>query len=445
MDTRNRLWPTLIGVGMVVYGVAAIWSIVAQHRVFLHEWIDWPVVITAALLVGVGGVALVLELLRQPDDERPHMLGSAFEAFVLAWRRLWGTKWLLWVYGSVAGVCVAGALVQQAFALAVALQRQAQEGQVHAQGGTYDGTRVISTLPFFARGAFGDFVQAIPSSLSPLVTAVVLVGLAIWILPRLSRLSGEPGCQGKTGFFAVCVVLAVLSAIAAAWGYVVSWQQIFGATAGPPRSRFSLPLVELSAIVLLAITTAVLMGGIIGALVRRSNGEAKGTFLADAVRYFQPLAGFYLLVNLALALPYIPYVIVSGRVYPSSAWAVIELIHTVFGLVLLLLPLLMFAPFGIVTRGLSTMQSIGHSFGVWKQTWRQSIALVGVGASLFIVSRAPGYVVTPSTVPATSWLTIPLAAVFALLGVLAHALIILAVWEFYQANVTVQEPASATL
>lgn len=438
MNGQNRWWVMAIGLCMAAFGINVVYGQIVQWQLQARPNILWAAVLPAALIAVVGAVTLMIELLREADDPRPSLLGQALEPFVSAWLRLWTTKWLLWVYGSVAAVGVVGEIVQQILMLRYRHQVVPQE-QPYVP---VDVSKLLAQLPVLAHRAFEKFIPMFPSVTAPALVPIAVLVLAVWVLPRVIRLSREPRCEGKTAFFAFCVVLAVLSCGAVALAWVYGWRDTFllvgrNHRLAQPDQRFVLLYREVAAIAAGVITSGALMGGILGSLARSKSREqnVKPTFLADAVRYFLPLAGFYLIVDLALTAPYIPYYVTPRGVTPFVGW--LPMITTLVSAGLLLL---MFAPFGIVARGLGVMPSIRHSCCVWKQTWRQAITLVVLGSFLRAIAMAPCQLL-PLLFAKNSWLMVPVAAVDTLIGVAIRALITLALWEFYSANVRQQEHA----
>lgn len=476
METRNRLWPTLIAVGMLAYGGGVIWSVARRvYHVASFDWslasFDWSVLVAAALFAGVGGTVLIFELLRQPDDERPHMLGSAYEAFAAAWRRLWGTKWLRWVYGSVAAVALASALVQAVLSYLIRNLRfpngPPSGYSLSVAGWLGD---MWFGLPNWSRGAIERLVPRISVN-APLVLAVAIVLVSILILPRLARLRREPECSGKVGFYTACLILLVCAnvvttaytitetrrmlielaptssagvsssgrgPVANAKGTVFTYPSgTFGGRRAQSRYPYDSEWIAVVGVVGETIFCAMMMGGLLGLLMRSRKGEGvnRGTFLSDSVRFFEPLAAIYLVFFLQQTLPFL-------------LWRTPPLLHYVIYaacivLAYVVVPLLMYAPVCAVSRNLGFGGAMRHSLDAWRSLFWPSVRLVAVGAFVYTLSRAftMGIMLLHRGV---TWLTMPTSALYALVGIAVQALITLAVWEFYQSNVGAPELVSET-
>lgn len=437
MGNRNRWWLTLIGVGMVAYGVVVVWHQVLESRLYSHVQLDCQALIPALLIGVVGAIALVLELLRQPDDPRPNLLAPAIEPYLAAWRRLWTTRWLLWVYGSIAAIAAGGVLAQQLMTLRY-MPRQFEH--VTSRPPTINMISLLSMLSGLAKRAFEHFVPRVGLIYSAPDYAIAAVIIVLFVLPSVIRLLRQPEYEGRMGFFAFCMVLAALSCAAAAYSWMTFWGRfvLAGVGARSEDARFTLVYMEIAGLVASIVLSAALTAGVLGSLARSRNGDQdiKRTFLSDAVRFFATLTGFCLIIELATAAVYLPYYAGPGA-RPSSLSMWSPILRTLFSTAFLLL---IFAPFGIVTRSMNLIQSIRHSFRVWKQTWKRTIVLIALGSFLCAIALIPGRLI-PLLVERSSWILTPWAALSTVISVAISALILLATWEFYTANA--QEPVGA--
>ena len=314
-----------------------------------------------------------------------------------------------------------------------------------------------------------------------MLAVVVMVSL-FWILPRVARLRREPDYSGKVGFFGFCLVLLALACLFLMSAYVLqvrsvlvsrsegrsSWVASSRGSAsryltGPLRAQTarraasspSAPaivqsedrplsiraywfpnqnVINVVGAIADIILCAALVGGILGGLFRSRKGEeiSRDTFLRDSVRHFEPLAAVYLLFwSLTGFLPMLLFL----RTAPWPKWCL-----PILGMLSILSILLMYAPFGVVTQGLGLAGAIRHSLRVWKSTLWGTTRLIAVGSLFFVLSRALNYAL-PEIVVRTSWLAILRSPIHALISVAAQALITLAVWEFYSANVLQPEDA----
>ena len=436
MDNRNRWWLTLIALGMVAYPVLVIWAECAQTKLFPHRAMDWLLLFPAVLMGTVGGLALVRELVRQPDDPAPHVLAPAMDKFVSAWRIFWNTRWLLWLYGVLGVVVVSGRLLHDTVMHFYMIQRFGDVAQ-RSFPVTID-RDLLQATPMMVRGAFERFIPMVPSITTGLSYLLVALLLVLWVLPRvIIQTRGD----SNRGFFAFCITIAALGCGAVAYDYARTYRSLFAAGSGAtPLLESKLALLSLYIVGLMAalIVDAALVGGILGSLLRMKNGEtpASQTFWQDSVRFFLPLIGIYLIFEAIYVVQVVPGMIMSMHNVEARSWAMPSYIHALEAILpivsLLAMPLL-FAPFGTVTKSMSLGQSVSHSFDVWKRNWRQAFPLIGLGSFFFVISKF--IYLLPTARTTRSWIPVPISALASLIGVFMSAWILLAVWEFYTSDV----------
>ena len=447
MQERNGWWVIPVSLAMAAYGGAVVWSLFFPSvRV-----IESPDRLVLALLIaGLGVYAFVMALIREPEDKTPSLVGQAVEPYLAAWFKLWRTKWLLCVYGFMAGLL---ALSNAVFSFLAYRHFQALgEGSASSYFKPLGTTilRISDSVQNSFQGVSGKFVPAVHVFFGAPLYILAVFCLVWWALSRVARLSDAPECRGKTGVFSTCVVVAALCGIwvAVLWLMSVRWLWI------PPAATRAVgneaqrlwPYTMVVTIVEIVIVNAAVIGGVIGSLARNGRGEqnVKTTFLADAVRFFVPLAVFYLAVDAAFVIPAIMMNAVTGVVFRGTAGTVFYSALFLQGIMTLASLLLMFAPFGIVTRGQGMVAAMAHSIGVWKRMWKQALALVAVGSFLL------GFVMLLFNLSSMffskkeSLWSIPLGIVVSVAGTLVGVVILLAVWEFYQANVIAPESSSVT-
>lgn len=437
METRKGWWfdliCVLICVGMIVYGVAVLWYLIERGG----SLYDIGKCASALLIVIVGTVCLLRDVGGPADERTPSALGAALEPYVLAWRRLWRTKWLLWVFGVVAVIAISSAVAQLLIGrVFFGTQNAHLSSMFPNELSLLD--RLHYLLPDLLNGAWGEFVPGLYLSADMPGYVAATAVMVILVLPNLPRVRREPECAGKVSFLAACMILAVLAGIVALLDWLTVLHQAsqmnqadrIAAAMGPPRFW---TLFVISALVVAMVAVAAFVGAVLGSLARSSRGGqvTRRTLLIDAVRCFQPLAAFYVLYSILMFLPSLP--IYLGR---HQSWT------PGLPVVLLAVPF-MFAPLGVAAHGLGFGGSIWHSLEVWGRTWSRTFSFIAVGTFLFALAMLPVRVL-PWLAPGDSPLAIPVSAVATLINVVASALILLAVWEFYTTNVTDRGPASET-
>jgi len=438
MEKLNRNWATLVSAGMAAYGVAVIWQQMLERQRHLYFRPDIGSLVVAVLIGGIGVAALIFELMRQPDDSRPHLLGAAVESFAHAWRVFWQTKWLMWVFGSLAAISVVGGIIQGAVQYWMMAARS-PNGSSESTGSNAMpmAQEILRGLPYWGRWALSELVPRVSVAGETTILSVVVIALLFWLLPRVARLRGDPACAGKVGFFTACaVLLACISALSSV-DYVVTTMRFISfchqpSTAGAASMlQPSVPhrLAVLGATVIGdAIFCAMLMGGIIGGLMRSRNGDAVSldSFLRDSVLYFEPLVGIYIVY---WALAELPFMLAIAQAPAAMLWLPVPFLAL----------LLLYAPFAPVTRGVGFAGALEHSIKSWRSAFWPTVRLVAVGSFVYALSRAPVY--STAFLTKTSWITIVLSPIYAFIGVAIRALITLAVWEFYSKNVLQTEHA----
>lgn len=438
MKKLNRTWATLVSAGMAAYGVAVIWEQMLERQRYIRFTPDIGSLLVAVLIGGIGIAALIFELQRQPGDRRPHLLGAAVESFARAWRLFWKTKWLIWVFGSLAAIGVVGGIIQgatQYWMMAARFSNGSSEST--GSSGMPVAQQILSGLPLWGRWALSELVPRVSVAGETTILPLVVIALLFWLLPRVARLRGDPACAGKVGFFTACaVLLACISALSSVDSAVTTMRFISfchqPSTAGAasmlqPSVWHRLDIMA-AALIGDAIFCAMLMGGIVGGLVRSRKGDAVSpdSFLRDSVLYFEPLTWIYIVY---WALAQLPHTLAIVQAPAAMFWLPVPILAL----------LLLYAPFAPVTRRAGFAGALEHSIKSWRSAFWATVRLVAVGSFVFALSRVPVY--SLGFLTKASWLTIPLSPVYALIGVAIRALITLAVWEFYSANVLQPEHA----
>ena len=443
MQNKNAWWLTLMSVGMIAYGVAAVWTQLA--------WRSWAFYDLARLLVPVlvavvGAACLVKDAMRQPGDGAPRSLALSIEPYVLAWRRLWSTKWLLCVYGSVAAVSVLGSLASQIIGSVIHHRMwgpdMARSVAPIELTPLQQFTQFIVSLWYSVHHALAEFIPRFSTiRVTPVLFIVALLAL-IWVLPRLSRLAHEPDPPGDVRFFRACLVLLFCGCVAVAvlWfmdtrAYWVMANQAAAARAHPgslahPSGVFGGTRNQTNwyprpvDVVIDTIVSAILIGGILGSLARSRKGQndVKATFLGDAVRYFEPLAGIYVVLGLLVLLPMLL----------QAHW--LRWLQWVWLPIPLLVYLLMYAPMGVVAQGPGFFAAVRHSLRVWRDNVWRTLSLIATGVFLSSFVMGPPQVINRSFLKA-DWARVAFGPVFTVVGIAVSALVMLAVWEFYSAQV----------
>jgi hypothetical protein len=458
MKERNGWWVTAISLGMVAYGALSLWS--GWHAVRVAEWsggwqgpvaavsyysravasLVYPSLLPA--LIGVVGVlGVVRALMYQPEGAVLSDRGPLLEPYIRAWRKFRSSKWLLWICGTTVVLTIPDHLLSLVLQY---LNRSAVMGNA-------SGAASQASLWTYLQGLWIDMPHWVSDVLTRFVPRVARVGagpildiavvaFVIWMLFRLPRLAREPELAAKTAFFRLCLVLLLVACASAAviaslreyrfWAMLTAVPHNAAASSGGVRvmSRYEPIYGHVVDVVIQTLVCGILMGGVLGSLARLRKGahEVKATFLGDAVRYFEPMAAIYLVLWLLVGM--LPLLI------DAAGLTFLSLLP--FGLLPILL---IYAPWGVVTQGLGFRGAVKHSLWVWRSSLRRTLLLIATGA--FFLALANG-LVRVLVICSYNWSEIAVSPLLAIIAIGTNIITLLAVWEFYQANVTAPESSS---
>jgi hypothetical protein len=421
MKERFSAWGLPVCLVMVAYGVAGVW--LARDSGLLAY--SLPSMVPAVLVGLVGVVYLFGEMRRQPDEPRTNPLGSLLGIYASAWNRLWQTSWILKLFACIALVRVLGSV---ASSLPFLLANRGNFGQTGDEPWT-DWYRLMSSSFDLAQSvSLREFLPTSGLAFSGLTLVVFTLGLLIslfWIDKRLAALAhsseDQPGVPfARALLYPAAALFAVISVVGSVDMYRF-YLLTHAAAAGSQRFHELLPplLGRLLMMICYAIGNSVIIGGLIGGLRRMQREESvtTGGFFTDSVRYLKPMLGVYLVFGLPFQV-----LILVGRNYWAGA-----LLPTLLPILMLLI---FFAPFAVVDRGCGAWEAITSSASLWKRKPWQTASFVTIGWVLIALPMLP-FVGARVLVGKWSLLSIPIDALTGAVGVMFHAFVILALWEFY--------------
>lgn len=421
MRERNVWWALAISLGMCAYGGAAIVSQLSHPWGDSGERLGW---LLAPLLIGlVGLVGLAFAIAWQPEEKPPLRFSPLFSFYAHGWRKLWKTEWLLWMYGIVAAVSVVGSALGAVFTrYYFHAELLSMEGNIpQADPKEWLFFAAWRSLPHWPGRALDRFFPSVSGRGLELVTLLVVVGLAIWAIPKILKLRGEPGRSDKVTFY---VLSLVVLAIGCAAKVMVGISHIVRSPSGAYPITRAEGVANVGAdIAVGTIMGAMLVGGAIGSLFRasRNEGVSRHSFLSDSVYYYERMAGLYLICLAPALLWEIPFLL--NKTMPFYIGALVDPVIKL---------LLMFAPFAVVADDISVKAAILNSLHLWRKHFPFIISLVATGAFFVSLISAPSHILR-AVLTMRSWIFTAWQPVHALLLTAASALILLAVWEFHQA------------
>ncbi len=448
MRQRSGVWVMAIGLLMAAYGGAVLWGVYAPARDGTMAFASivttraLGVVVLAILIAAVGAYCFIRELVREPEDRTPSMLADAVQPYWSAWSRLWRTKWLLWVYGTIALVQALGSSAVSFLAYRYHQTiRQDQVGGVFGSG-EISITQISNWLQGSLQGASWAFSSSLQLSKGAPLSVLALFLVVWWALPRISRLPGDESARSRAKALSVCLVVAALAEILWTALWLLMAQRLWVAQAESDLIQRLWPPLALTELAVGVVVHAAVVGGVVGVLAYGSREDVKTAFLRNSVRCFAPLAIFWLIISIACLVPTVMLQSSVGGRVSGTAEAVSIAAQALFGLLDLAILLLIFAPFAIVVGGRGPLEAMKHSAGLWKRLWPGSAGLVAVGAFLYgvvmLVLKLSSYLYKE---PASLW---PLSAfIVSAAGTLLGLILLLALLEFYQANATDREPSLA--
>lgn len=444
MENRNRWWVIALSGAMAAYGGLVLWCLLYP----VGRWTSHPdQIIIGALIALVGAYALAMEIKYQPEDAPASVLVEAVQSYASAWSKLWRTKWLLWVYGCLAGITVLDTMLFRF--MSYLFLRHSMRSETSSLPHVF----TLSEIPFWLASALDQVYDKFFPRIPPM-TGIPLYALAVfiaawWALSRVQRLSTDPECSGKTRLFSICLVVAGLGGVVDTVLWFLASKLIWTNLAYPLNARiegsqrFLAGYAQLVATIIMPILTAAVIGGVIGSLARNARGEdnVKATFLRDSVRNFVPLVALYLILAAIFIVPAMLMNVATGRAMPGPAQMLFQVSMYVLGFLGLAMLSLMFAPFGIAAGGMGAWAAVKHSIGVWRRMWKQVLVLIAVGTFFSGLAMLP---VRPPwelmSFMKLTWLPIPFYTIASLVGLVIRVLLLLATWEFYSTQVVRREP-----
>ena len=399
----------IVSAGMALYGFLG-----------LHARFTRADLVVALIILGTVAITAVLRL--PAREKSTPTLNDLAGVYLNAWKQLWRRNWVLRFFGLIAGVDLLASLAATLLTMHFIGDRVIK-GTPPLDYLERMLPRMLSSLVSISLGSFMPR-SGLSSGLSVFFAAALLLALP-WLLVRLRRLRKEEAYAKEAQFLQIALISGAI--IAAAVIVLTPWEYALHRQAHPlPHQYWSVVGLkeDLWRLVHSSVLGAAIIAGLIGSL---KAGDAKVTvdsFLRNSARYFKPLAGLYLLINVVMVLS------VAGPQYGLRI-APVWYMYYVSGLITPALVLLMFVPFSAVMRDTGTWDSIKGGLRDWFANAWQVISFAAVGVTFLTMSKIIRDILLFWT-PRMSWSRIALQPVQVAINVLIAAIMLLAVWEFYQ-------------
>ncbi len=444
MEQRFKAWGLPVCLFMVAYGVAGVW--LSYNPKWLANSLTAMVL---PVIVGmIGLVYLVGEVSRQPDQPSTNPLGGLLGIYVGAWHNFWQTPWILKVYACIALVSTISAVQGVTSVLIVRRLFPSTIGQSPFPLGLFEAaSSAFSSAQSSSLSAVIPHIGLNFSGAEGFVCAVIVLISSFWIDKRLAILARTPENSRGVAFARVLVYpVAVFSAIfVVVWSveFYRLWVQVSRGDMPPRGIQWGTVISDAFS----AVVSSALIAGIVGGLRRIKNGDAGlGGFFTDAMCYFGPMLGIYLVCALAGVIPQLAGQWLSAAPRSETlslspfywaAWAY-RIILT-YSLILVA-----FAPFEAVVHESGIWQAMKNSARLWSRNLGLTVSFVALGCAMITLPRM-AFLVAYSFAGKTSWFVVPIGALTGVVWVMCHALMILALWEFYAREVVSGSEAGSTV
>ncbi len=444
MDKERWYW-WLLNAWMIALGMTLTWLTILP---VLSRGNDLSSSARACILALMPALTAIVGYARTPltsrkVDGRLPILNWLALIYLEAWRAVWRNRWLLGLVGLIALVQVIGYLYG-----ALLYQLHMPEITRHLRDSPIDFP--FATLPFSEKAlielkqSVGDagasviqwFFPGIQSnSLVAVQIGIISLAMAsavLWTGMIFRRLSPSPDySKGLALLRRISSPLVLICAAVFAGDLIVQTrlQSVFDPDPGITSLYAAVHAVY--SFVFIAANGFVI-AGFAGSLKRTGEGQSVSavTFVEEAVRFFRPVAGVFMIFTAAHLLVEVPFLfgVRFGEAVPESTVLAVTLFSTLLPLVALGF---IFAPFAPVKKSLTAWPALAESLRAWRRSAWDILSMIAVGYSLLIVPtiivKLARSVFTPP-IP----VSLALGLLTAIIGTLLGVVTMVAVWKFYQ-------------
>lgn len=426
------------GIAVVAYGFSGTYGIPGG-----------PMRITIMALVILGTVGLVgfirlpFTFFYEPGEPGILNLNHLARVYLTAWKGLWRRKWMLRVFGMVAGVDLLAWLIES-----MLTRRYLAAGG--GQFGMHNATPLkdlpgamaaeLAEITTDALGWFSPRTGLSSGTIGIVVISALLILALPWVYLRLDRLRRQAAYSADARFVQWALIslgiigVAILASVPRT--YIIGLQSFAqgdhshwsAAIRASSRASYAWMLAEVG-------LSAFLIGGLIGSLKRENERVTLDSFLETAAHYFKPLAGLYLLLaGVAFAFQLFPFIVTGGT--PSNRF--MEAYLAVISLMTVINLLFLLVPFTIVTGELGAWKGIKRGVREWFSHAGQMISLIALGITflmpVLLLQEAVSRLLLPFSTVGIAVMPLRVAVILVLTAVM-----LLAVWGFYRLILGEQE------
>ena len=438
-SSKEFPWANIWMMAFAVIGIRLLWPRGGNPGTFWSIWALWP-------LVGI----FVLGFLRMPaglyydsDGGQRTTLNDMARLYLGALTQVFRQRWMLGLLGSVLALVLLGTIVGLATQPARPRDDVLRSTPIDRSSVTFVPAQALKEAVSSAPDDFLPSIHVTRTAMHTAVLALALIALLAWLAAYSRRVADDPQQSDRASFFRaaappiVIVLAAVAVATPIAWfRYLAGIEQWRAAGAGIPPSGMLMTVLALGGGFCALLMDALLVSGILGSLARtgRSQSVTFGSFLSDIVRYFRPMAGFFLLW-VAVGLMIFGLMSVSG----NDNQGLMRFAWNAGIAVQWLSVLLMFVPSAVVLRDIGAFRAIRTGVRHWFANWSDALSFVALGITFISTVGALGRV--PEQI--ARWYSQPQSLGWTAFGyaspivqtaftLLITAVMMVAIWEFYR-------------
>lgn len=375
----------------------------------------------------------------------PRRLDEVAKIYTRAVKGLWQRKWMLVFFAIITAINVTASISDDVLSRHYLAASMKEKYQLHWV------VHPLKSLPYAIANSIPKTVSNTLAWFMPhsglnsgpadsVVLAVVLVLVIPWAYSRSTRFGREEnGIRLVQIAMISAATLALVTLLVVPKSYIASLQQAATNSKSYPTALGSVNRMEhLWGLMRAGLVSPFLIGGLIGSL-REGTEVTIDSFLKNSIRYFKPLAGTYLLLTFIGYLTWFTPFDWRYADYGSTAAQMYEGLEYTLTIIAMLL---MFAPYSIVLGVVGTQRGMGIGVRTWLSNARSVVPFIAVGIAfvtpVLLIRKLVSTLIAP-----TSWFCDMLVPIQMAIGTLLVAVMLLAVWEFYQLiskGETVEQP-----
>ena len=393
-----------------------------------------PAFIVLGLIWVVGFIRLPIMFFYEPGEPKLINLNHLAGVYLRGWKGLWRRKWMLWVFGLVGVVNLLAGLGEQILSthyLAAKYEESLRNmGAVPVHGfqtlvGKFPEVTRDTLNWFFPRTGLSNYTGGI------VLTAAALVIALPWLYLRLGRLRREETYSRDAQFLQIALLSAGVVAVAilatVPRNFILGLQGMAEGSSGSYDPTSMLLITGGAWLLVEAGLNAFLIAGLLG-LLKDGGRITVDLFVRNAVCHFRPVAGVYFLLAVVTG---IFGLLPLSKTLAQPSYSTLQTYLAVWSIVSAGFLVLMLVPFVIVVRGIGAWEGIKLGVGQWFRSAGQAVSFIALGVT-FLIPVLLAKTAIGLLLPQRAVKSIALAPVNVAVDILLTAVMLLAVWEFYQ-------------